>query len=334
MTICSRYILVKGNLIKTIYQLAQPCLRRHQSTNSAIRKGLSKNPKGDRGRKSVGRGAGSGSVVRKIEPKREREGRRVEDSTSPGFSALRRESERQERAGKSRKEARAAGFSRVRRGNDNQDRGARRFNLDKPIKSPSSSNRVSRRDEIPSERRKRERNSPQHDRGQYARGGNREVQRKKEEPQTTASVLRRSLKDLEEDLDNLEDDEGEAPKYSESATKSRWPPTQSSESSEPLQSFFPRSIPYTTAASQFLYGTSSVKAALRANRRKFYKLYILSTSEKHKSEKTKIEKMASSNGAVVKRVDETWVPLLDKISNSRPHNVRSISKYSAQKKLR
>ena len=321
MTLCSWSLLATRNHILQTQQFTRSYLLRKQSTNSAIRKGLSKNQKGTTGRKQRDRETASASALQRIEAKKERDSRRNEKAKSPGFSALRQESERQERTGKSKKDARAAGFSKLKIGLQNQEDGARHIDREKGNTSVASRNRSSHYNEIASDRRRRERNKAQYDGAQNTRRGDRDIQHKKDGPQTTASVLRRSLKDLEQDLEGLERSEEETPKYSESATKNRWPTTQSKESTEPLRSFFPRSIPYTTAASQFLYGTSSVKAALRANRRKFYKLYVLTNVEKHRAERIKIENIAQSKGAVVKRVDETWIPLLDKISNSRPHNV-------------
>ena len=90
---------------------------------------------------------------------------------------------------------------------------------------------------------------------------------------------------------------------------------------ETLPNYYPISVPYTTASSQFLYGTSSVKAALHANRRKLHKLYVLRSEQKLSYERSEIEKLARTRDVNVKVVDDSWIPLLDKISGSRPHNV-------------
>jgi len=86
----------------------------------------------------------------------------------------------------------------------------------------------------------------------------------------------------------------------------------------------PISIPYTTPASEFLYGTSVVEAALRSKkdpRRKHYKLYIYTGEKRDAVERdAELERMARRNGVEVKRVTGDWLPLLDKMSAGRPHN--------------
>jgi 21S rRNA (GM2251-2'-O)-methyltransferase len=86
----------------------------------------------------------------------------------------------------------------------------------------------------------------------------------------------------------------------------------------------PISIPYTTPASEFLYGTSVVEAALRSKngrRRKLYKLYIYGGENRNNTEKDAgIERMARRSGIEVARVSGDWLRLMDKMSNSRPHN--------------
>ncbi|CAK7262773.1 hypothetical protein SEPCBS57363_000214 [Sporothrix epigloea] len=87
----------------------------------------------------------------------------------------------------------------------------------------------------------------------------------------------------------------------------------------------PLTIPYTTAASQFLYGRSVVEAALRSARRRLYKLYIYnganSNSAPQDQQKSRlIERLATRCGITVQQVDERWQRLLDKMSKGRPHN--------------
>ncbi|KAH8592701.1 Alpha/beta knot methyltransferase, partial [Bisporella sp. PMI_857] len=86
----------------------------------------------------------------------------------------------------------------------------------------------------------------------------------------------------------------------------------------------PISIPYTTPASEFLYGTSVVEAALRSKReprRKLYKLYIYTGENRASAEQdVAIEKLARKNKVEVVRVAGDWLRLMDKMSNSRPHN--------------
>lgn len=115
-------------------------------------------------------------------------------------------------------------------------------------------------------------------------------------------------------------------------------------------------IPYTTPASEFLYGRSTVTAALKANRRKFYKLYLAEQSKEsqetkdpaelihdHRDPKLKlirasgtsqpdnndsddpdgiIKKFAAFQGVQVVRVKQWQVPQLDRVTKGRPHNVR------------
>jgi 21S rRNA (GM2251-2'-O)-methyltransferase len=86
----------------------------------------------------------------------------------------------------------------------------------------------------------------------------------------------------------------------------------------------PLSIPYTTPASEFLYGTSVVEAALssrRMPRRKLYKLYIYTGENREDVERdVAIEKLAKKNGVDIMRVNGDWLRLLDKMSGGRPHN--------------
>lgn len=85
----------------------------------------------------------------------------------------------------------------------------------------------------------------------------------------------------------------------------------------------PVSIPYSSAASQFLYGTSTVEAALAASRRKLYKLYIYKGKDRRSKSLDKdnfIAELARKRGIPVEHVDETALPMLNKMSGSRPHN--------------
>lgn len=89
----------------------------------------------------------------------------------------------------------------------------------------------------------------------------------------------------------------------------------------------PLSIPYTTAASQFLYGRSVVEAALRSARRQLYKLYVYGGANRSTGGAAQdqhagrtIEHLAQRRGLNVQIVDERWQRLLDKMSKGRPHN--------------
>lgn len=85
----------------------------------------------------------------------------------------------------------------------------------------------------------------------------------------------------------------------------------------------PISVPYTTSASEFLYGTSVVMAALRSHRRRLYKLYMLEAENRMRPGRDReMEKLARDAGVDVERVrGEEAERLLDKMSTGRPHNV-------------
>ncbi|RDW58031.1 hypothetical protein BP6252_13442 [Coleophoma cylindrospora] len=86
----------------------------------------------------------------------------------------------------------------------------------------------------------------------------------------------------------------------------------------------PLSVPYSTSASEFLYGTSVVQAALASRKvpgRKLYKLYIYTGENREDAGRDdKMESLARKNGVPVARVDATWLRTLDKMSGGRPHN--------------
>lgn len=89
----------------------------------------------------------------------------------------------------------------------------------------------------------------------------------------------------------------------------------------------PASIPYTTPASKFLYGTSVILAALNSSRRKLYKIYLYcGESREATSQNTTVRKLALSRGIQVVNVEgPLWARFLDKMSGGRPHNVCSQS---------
>lgn len=97
--------------------------------------------------------------------------------------------------------------------------------------------------------------------------------------------------------------------------------SEQSSDRRPRQQEDPISIPYTTAASQFLYGTSTVEAAIKAGRRKLYNLYIYSGSNRQKVTQDRlIEKLAERAGVRTVRVEEHGLRMMDKMSGGRPHN--------------
>ncbi len=88
------------------------------------------------------------------------------------------------------------------------------------------------------------------------------------------------------------------------------------------ESNVPLSIPYTTPASEFLYGTSVVTSALLASRRKLYRLYIYDGDNREVRDQDKrIRRLALDRNVVVERVQGSWLRLMDRTSTGRPHNV-------------
>ena len=84
----------------------------------------------------------------------------------------------------------------------------------------------------------------------------------------------------------------------------------------------PLSIPYTTPASEFLYGSSVVTAALKTVRRRLYKLYVYDGEHRDGTNQDKsILQLARSQGINISKVQRDWLPLMDKMSAGRPHNV-------------
>ena len=89
------------------------------------------------------------------------------------------------------------------------------------------------------------------------------------------------------------------------------------------ESNVPMNIPYTTPASEFLYGTSVITSALLASRRKLYRLYIYDGDNREVRDQDKrIRRLALDRNVIVERVQGSWLRLMDKTSTGRPHNVR------------
>lgn len=86
----------------------------------------------------------------------------------------------------------------------------------------------------------------------------------------------------------------------------------------------PMSIPYTTPASEFLYGTSVVEAALTSNatpRRKLYKLYIYRGANRENEDRDRaLARLAKKQDVSVEYVNDNWLRMMDKMSTGRPHN--------------
>ncbi|KAL6906969.1 hypothetical protein GGI43DRAFT_248011 [Trichoderma evansii] len=80
-------------------------------------------------------------------------------------------------------------------------------------------------------------------------------------------------------------------------------------------------IKYTTAASQFLYGKSVVKAALEQGRRKLYKLFIYGGENRRESKDNAIiTRLAERRGVPITIIPNEDQRLMDKMSMGRPHN--------------
>ena len=83
----------------------------------------------------------------------------------------------------------------------------------------------------------------------------------------------------------------------------------------------PSSIPYSSSASEFVYGTNAVEAAIRCGRRKLYVLYIYQNADEDLSPaKIALRKLAFAKGVRVKMAFGRWSNLMDQMSGSRPHN--------------
>jgi 21S rRNA (GM2251-2'-O)-methyltransferase len=80
---------------------------------------------------------------------------------------------------------------------------------------------------------------------------------------------------------------------------------------------FPHSLPYTTAASQFLYGTTAVLAALTYQKRQLYKLYI---AEGSSNEVGQVRRLANQHDIPIEILPRSRQSQMDKMSMGRPHN--------------
>ncbi|KAH7083424.1 RNA methyltransferase [Paraphoma chrysanthemicola] len=78
------------------------------------------------------------------------------------------------------------------------------------------------------------------------------------------------------------------------------------------------SLPYSTAASEFVYGHSSVLAAIKANRRKLYSIYVHSRGASRDGLLTRIR--AAKLFPITHEVGDEYLRALDKASSGRPHN--------------
>ena len=96
---------------------------------------------------------------------------------------------------------------------------------------------------------------------------------------------------------------------------------RSFETRGPKKEMMNMTVKYTTAASQFLYGRSVVKAALEQGRRKLYNLYIYGgDNRKDLKDNTVMTRLAEKNGVPITIVPNGEQRIMDKMSMGRPHN--------------
>ena len=115
------------------------------------------------------------------------------------------------------------------------------------------------------------------------------------------------------------------------APRSGYQPSAAARPRQEAREHHPLSVPYTTAASQFLYGKSVVEAALRGGRRKLYKLYIYHGrnpsgreaglyKEGRSAQDVAIERLAAEKRVEIVKLGDDGLRLMDKMSGGRPHN--------------
>lgn len=80
----------------------------------------------------------------------------------------------------------------------------------------------------------------------------------------------------------------------------------------------PESLPYSTAASDFIYGYSSVLAALKANRRKLHSLYVHSRGASRDGLMARIRELKLF--PITQEVGDEYLRAMDRASSGRPHN--------------
>lgn len=88
-------------------------------------------------------------------------------------------------------------------------------------------------------------------------------------------------------------------------------------------------VKYTSATSEFIYGNSTVRAALKVGRRKMHNLYLhpRATSSSSsppsaaaRSENRLLLRSAEKLGINVINVDDRWLKIMDSMTKERPHN--------------
>ena len=83
----------------------------------------------------------------------------------------------------------------------------------------------------------------------------------------------------------------------------------------------PRSLPFSQADSEFIYGTFAVKAAIAARRRTLHKLYVYTPDVQKNHWRDEVENEARTAGVEMKKVNgRTWLSTFERTSEGRPHN--------------
>jgi len=162
---------------------------------------------------------------------------------------------------------------------------------------------------------------------------------------STSGDLRRSRLDEDDEYDGRSPEQSER-RFSKntsnyaSSSKPRSDHDQSFSnvlrSGEKDDSDMPIAIPHTTASSAFLYGTNTVLAALRSQRRKIYKIYLQHRPTRFVSDPTYDTRATTATSAsaishrqeILKLAKASHIPvqspsslhLLDAMAENRPHN--------------
>lgn len=144
---------------------------------------------------------------------------------------------------------------------------------------------------------------------------------KREQDQRQDMRGNRKPHELKRDQEQQQDVRGNRDKhelkrgFSKSARREAQPRMQREEEEEDEEDDdgIPVGVPYSTASSQFLYGTNAVLAALRGKRRELYVLHIRQDADQRQA-----LALAKSYNLKIKFHDHSRV--LDRMSDDRPHN--------------
>ena len=137
-------------------------------------------------------------------------------------------------------------------------------------------------------------------------------------------TINRGTRNKESGLsDRGREGKGESVYSRKDSRRSNGPPVLGNKSPDILESTHDTlAIPYTTPASEFLYGTSVVTAALKSAHRKLYKLYIYAGENREAGNQDEpLRKLALAAGVQVIQMQEDKLRLMNKMSLGRAHNV-------------